>query len=656
MGKPSTAAKRATKRRSTTGRRRTSARRRPPRRRRGGRRWGRTLLKWSAVAAIWSGLVLAGTIAYLAYDLPDIDQVAAAERRPAITVLAANGSEIARYGDLTGRPVLVDELPPHLVQAVLAIEDRRFYSHFGIDPIGVARALLHNLRVGRTEQGGSTITQQLAKNLFLTHERTLHRKVQEAMLAIWLEANYDKDEILAAYLNRVYLGAGTYGVDAAARAYFGVPASGVSLRQAAVLAGLLKAPSRYAPTNAPDLAQARAAVVLDAMVDADFITEADILRTNSLPPRPRRRPAAGQNGGYFADWVVDQVPDFVGGPPQDLIVVTTMEPELQRLAEAVVARNMPGDDGRQAALVAMRPDGAVVAMVGGLSHRDSPFNRASQALRQPGSAFKPVVYLAALEDGLRPNHAVVDAPLQVGDWSPRNFSGRYLGEITATDALVRSANTASVRVLRHIGVDAAVDMARRLGFTTPMNRDLSLALGTSEVRLVELTAAYAAFAGSGQAAIPHAVTVIHDRGDAVLYGRRGDGPGEMARPWHVWELNAMLTQVIERGTGRAARLDRPAAGKTGTSQDHRDAWFVGFTADYVAGVWVGYDDGRPMDGETGGGLPARIWQDFMSAAHRGLPARPVPGFGTVPVTALASPPEEPDRDGLESLLQRISGQ
>ena len=656
MGKPSTAAKRATKRRSTTGRRRTSARRRPARRRRGGRRWGRVLLKWSAVAAIWSGLVLAGTIAYLAYDLPDIDQVAAAERRPAITVLAANGSEIARYGDLTGRPVLVDELPPHLVQAVLAIEDRRFYSHFGIDPIGVARALLHNLRVGRTEQGGSTITQQLAKNLFLTHERTLHRKVQEAMLAIWLEANYDKDEILAAYLNRVYLGAGTYGVDAAARAYFGVPASGVSLRQAAVLAGLLKAPSRYAPTNAPDLAQARAAVVLDAMVDADFITEADILRTNSLPPRPRRRPAAGQNGGYFADWVVDQVPDFVGGPPQDLIVVTTMEPELQRLAEAVVARNMPGDDGRQAAFVAMRPDGAVVAMVGGLSHRDSPFNRASQALRQPGSAFKPVVYLAALEAGLRPNHAVVDAPLQVGDWSPRNFSGRYLGEITATDALVRSANTASVRVLRHIGVDAAVDMARRLGFTTPMNRDLSLALGTSEVRLVELTAAYAAFAGSGQAAIPHAVTVIHDRGDAVLYGRRGGGPGEMVRPWHVWELNAMLTQVIERGTGRAARLDRPAAGKTGTSQDHRDAWFVGFTADYVAGVWVGYDDGRPMDGETGGGLPARIWQDFMSAAHRGLPARPVPGFGTVPVTALASPPEEPDRGGLESLLQRISGQ
>ena len=613
---------------------------------------GRRLAKWLAVLAIWVFVILAGVVGYFAYDLPEITESAVAERRPSISLVAADGSAIARYGDLTGDAVRVEDLPDHLIQAVLAIEDRRFYGHFGIDPIGIARAMVHNFRAGRVAQGGSTITQQLAKNLFLTHERTLRRKVQEALLAVWLEANHSKDEILSAYLNRVYLGAGTYGVDAAARAYFGVPARAVSLRQAAILAGLLKAPSRYSPASAPELAEQRAAVVLDAMVDAGFVSQEEIAAARNLPPLPRRRPAAGRNGHYFGDWVVDEVADFVGASPQDLAVATTLEPELQRLAEAVIARHLSGSDGLQAALVVMRPDGAVVAMVGGRAHHESPFNRAVQALRQPGSAFKPIVYLAALERGLRPQTTVLDGPIDIDGWAPRNFSGSYLGEVTASEALARSANTAAVRVLRSVGVDAAIDMARRLGLTTPLGRDLSLALGTSEVTLLELTSAYAVLANSGRSAWPYGIREVRDRDGEVLYRRSGGGAGEVARPWHIWELNDMLAGVVNGGTGRAARLDRPAAGKTGTSQNHRDAWFIGFTADLVAGVWVGHDDGSPMDGVTGGGTPAQIWRDFMLDSHRGLPIQPLPSFGTVPVAALA--PVQPDRQGFDALIDRIA--
>ncbi len=655
----------ASRRRKAAAGSRTAATRRPRR-----HAWLRWLAKWTFVAAIWGLVVLAGVLAWFAYDLPDIDLSEVPARRAAVTVVAADGAPLARYGDLAGDTIVVDALPPHVVHAVMAIEDRRFYSHIGIDPIGIARAFVANLRAGRTVQGGSTITQQLAKNLFLTPERTLRRKVQELLLALWLEANYTKDEILSAYLNRVYLGAGTYGVDAAARTYFGVPAHSVTLRQAAILAGLLQAPSRYSPARAPELAEARADTVLAAMVDAGYITEREADAADIVPPLPRRRPGTGNDGRYFADWVADQVPDFVGSEAVDLEVATTLDPELQRRVEAIVADHLAAaadDHVEQAAVVVMRPDGAVVAMVGGRSYAASQFNRATQARRQPGSAFKPIVFLAALERGLQPHSPVLDAPIDVGGWSPDNFSSRYAGEITATEALARSANSAAVRVLERAGIDHTIALARRLGLTGDLRRDLSLALGTSEVTLLELTGAYAAFLNNGRAVWPWAVSRIEESDGTVVYRRSGSGAGEATRPRHAWELTHMMEAVIRDGTGRAAVLDRPAAGKTGTSQDHRDAWFIGFTADYVAGVWVGNDDSSPMRGVTGGGLPARIWHDVMVAAHRGRPARPLPGPVTLDLTppmppAAAPAPPRPaqvardaplDDRALEDLLERV---
>ncbi|MEO3432424.1 PBP1A family penicillin-binding protein [Inquilinus sp. CAU 1745] len=652
---------------SGRGRRRTPARSRP-------RRFGwRAVGKWSALAAVWGGVFMFGVLAWFAYDLPPIDDVAMPERRPAVTVLAQDGSTIARYGDLTGDTVRVDEMPDHLVQAVLAIEDRRFYSHFGLDPLGLARAAVANFRAGRVVQGGSTITQQLAKILFLTPERTYRRKVQEAMLAVWLEANYTKDEILSAYMNRVYLGAGTYGFDAAAKAYFGVPASAVNLRQGAILAGLLKAPSRYSPASSPLLARQRSELVLTAMVDAGYVTREDLARLDDIPPVPRRRPGAGQGGRYFGNWIADAVPDYVGSTAGDVRVATTLDRELQVLAERVVAEHLArsGEEGRvgQAALVALSHDGSVVAMVGGRSYDQSQFNRAVQARRQPGSAFKPFVYLAALEQGLRPYESVLDAPIDISGYSPENYGGGYLGPITATEALARSANTAAVRVLERAGVGNVIDVAKRLGISSPLGEDLSLALGTSEVTLLELTGAYAGLARGGQAVWPHAIETITDRSGEMIYQRQGDGPGETVRPWHVSELNRMMSAVLDIGTGRAAEIGRPAAGKTGTTQNYRDAWFLGYTADYTVGVWVGNDDGQPMNRVTGGGLPARIWHDFMVAAHEGLPPRPIPGLETpvqppdIPMASAASaaipvstqPASGRDEGGFAALLRDLLG-
>ena len=667
---------RAPKRASPPTRRSRPARRPKPATGRGGG-WRRHLWPVAGHVAsigLWAIVGVLGAAVWFTEGMPDVSSLATPDRRPAITLIADDGSTIHRYGDLAGASVHVDTLPDHMIQAVIAIEDRRFYDHFGIDPFGIARAIVANIQAGRMVQGGSTITQQLAKNLFLTPERTLHRKVQEALLAVWLEVNFDKDDILSAYLNRVYLGNGTYGVDAAARAYFGVPAEAVSLRQAAILAGLLRAPSRYSPARAPELAEARAQTVLAAMAEVGFIDDADIDAAADAPPIPRRRPSSGEGDRYFADWVADRVPEFVGYDPLDLRVETTLDATLQRRIEAVVAEHLGGEgeerNAGQAAVVIMRPDGAVVAMVGGRSYAASQFNRATQALRQPGSAFKPIVYLAAIESGMNPGSPVRDAPITIGNWSPRNFSGAFLGEVTATQALARSANTAAVRVLRDVGPDRAIDMARRLGLSTPMRDDLTLALGSSEVTLLELTAAYAAVHNRGTAVWPYAIEGIQDRLGDTVYQRRGSGAGPAVAPRHAWALTHMLEAVMLNGTGRNAALGpRPVAGKTGTSQDYRDAWFVGFTADYIAGVWVGNDDSSPMNGVTGGGLPARIWRDVMLAAHEGLPIRPLPAPIQVnvpqpelalsdrsgrPVPLVGRRQEEPDpydRDGFDDLIR-----
>jgi len=634
----------------------------------GGGSWLRTLVHWGLVAAIWCGVGLGAVLAWFALDLPDISKVAQFERRASVTVLAADGTEFARFGDLHGTTLGVKDLPPHLVNAVLAIEDRRFYSHFGIDPIGLARAVYVNWRSGRATQGGSTITQQLAKNLFLTAEKSLKRKIQEAMLALWLEHRFTKDQILTAYLNRVYLGAGTFGVDAAARTYFGKPATQVDLRESAVLAALLKAPSRYAPTSNPDESAERARIVMNAMVDGGFITAQELEAARNAPPAPRRKP--GGDGRYFADWVTDLVSGFIGAEHGDVIVRTTLDLKMQRAAEqrleALLATSGPAANVRQGALVAMAPDGAVRALVGGRDYDGSEFNRATQALRQPGSAFKPFAYLAALEAGWAPDSLIEDAPLQIGSWSPGNYDGRFRGSITLATALAHSSNTATVRLVDRIGTDRVRRVASGLGIASPLTKDLSLALGTSEVTLLELVRAYAGIANRGAPVWGYAIAEIKDRDGTLLYRRQGGGSAAVVDPAHAVQLSRMMAGVIEFGTGKGARLDRPAAAKSGTTQDYHDAWFVGFTADLVAGVWLGNDNNEAMKKVTGGTLPAKLWRDFMMDAHARMPPRPLPGLDGAPAWAVPvataegvrpAPPAPVARadSGIGSLIDKLTG-
>jgi penicillin-binding protein 1A len=601
------------------------------------------MAQWLLVAAIWGLVVIGVVVAWYAADLPDVNAAFSPTRRPMVTVLAADRSEIGTVGDVYGRPVDVNDLPPALLRAVLAIEDRRFYHHFGVDLIGVARAVFANLQAGGVVQGGSTITQQAAKNLFLTHERTLKRKIQELLLALWLEQKFTKDQILSVYLNRAYFGAGLYGVDAAARRYFNRPAAKVSTYQAAMLAGLLKAPSRYNPLNDVDLAHERTRQVLAAMVDAGYLSEAEAGKALAQPgtiavavDRDRAR--------YFMDWVLAQIPGFISTRDRDLVVATTLDPNLQRFAEKRLAETLDGParkvNASQAALVAMAMDGAVRAMVGGRDYEQSSFNRATQAYRQPGSAFKPFVYLAGLEAGLLPESRFIDGPLSIGGWRPDNFNGRYLGEVTARTALAESINTVAVQVSEYAGRGHVIDVARRFGVGDDLQATPSVALGVGEVSPLELTAAYAAIANGGIGVWPYGIREIRDAEGNLLYARSGQGPGRAVSPEAAAVVTDMLVDAVENGTGRAARLGRPVAGKTGTSQNFRDAWFVGFSADLICGVWLGNDNGAPMKGVTGGSLPARLWRDFMADAHAGLPPRSLPGLAGRPD---ADPPSGRDR-------------
>jgi penicillin-binding protein 1A len=580
------------------------------------------LLVWGVVAAVF-------VLGFFAYDLPDVNRAFRPTRPPSVVIRAADGAELARIGEIWGRPVPLAELPPELPLAVIATEDRRFYQHFGLDLFGLARAALANLRAGRAVQGGSTLTQQLAKNLFLTPARTLRRKVQEALLALWLESRFDKEEILTVYLNRVYFGAGAYGVDAAARRYFGKDVRELSLYQSALLAGLLKAPSRFNPLASPERAHARAVQVLDNMAALGFVTEDEAQKLAQAPPSssPQRAGAAQRpTARYLADWVTEQLADFVALGDRDLIVETSVDSRLQRAAENAVARafESPAAGGpEQAALVALDPKGAVKALVGGRDFGQSQFNRATSARRQPGSAFKPVVYLAALEAGLDPSARFVDGPFSIAGYSPRNYEGTYSGEVGLAEAVARSINTVAVQVAVQTGLTRVVETARRLGLGDGFEADASLALGTGEVTLLDLTSAFAVLANGGERAWPHVIERIGDGEGRVLWRRRGEGAERLADAGHVRTLTGWLKGAVETGTGRAARLERDAAGKTGTTQNFRDAWFLGFTADLVAGVWMGNDDGSPMKNVTGGGLPARLWRDFMLEAHKGLPPRPL---------------------------------
>ena len=579
-------------------------------------RWA---VKWTLTLAIWALVLFASATAWYAADLPDIDEALKATRPPTITVLAADGSRLARSGAIYGAPVRLADVPPALVHAVLATEDRRFYGHFGLDLVGLARAALANVRAGAIVQGGSTITQQVAKNLFLSPRRTLKRKIQEMLLALWLEQRFAKDQILTVYLNRVYFGAGTWGVEAAARRYFGVPAHRLTLYQSALLGGLLKAPSRDSPAHHPRRAARRAAQVLANMVDAGYISAASAAAARragaAIVAAPRRR------ARHFVDWVLEQVPSFAAAGGGELSVLTTLAPRLQGAAEQAVGAVLSGPGAAagasEAALVAIAHDGAVRAMVGGRDYARSRFNRATQALRQPGSAFKPFVFVAGLEAGLTPETRIDDAPITVDGWTPRNFARRHLGPVSLSTALARSINTVAVKVAERAGRERVVGAARRLGITSKLEPTPSLALGSAEVRLIEMTAAYGAFANGGIGVWAWGIEEIRGAGGRLVYRRAGSGPGRVLDAPVAAAIDAMLAEAVATGSGRAARLARPVAGKTGTSQGFRDAWFIGYSGRLVAGVWMGNDDGTPMQGVTGGGLPARLWRRFMAVAMGG---------------------------------------
>ncbi|MFN3077390.1 MAG: transglycosylase domain-containing protein [Alphaproteobacteria bacterium] len=606
---------------------------------------------------VWGGIAVAAVVAWYAADLPDVES-AALQRRPGVTLIGTSGETIAAYGDLYGDPVRLGDLPPYLPQALIATEDRRFYQHFGIDPIGMLRAAAVNLRAGRVVQGGSTLTQQVAKNLFLTQDRNFKRKIQEMILALWLEHRFSKEQILTLYLNRVYLGNGTYGVEAASRRYFGVSARQLTLYQAAMLGGLPKAPSRYNPVSSAEAADRRTRQVLENMVGAGFLAPAQaqaVQATAATATGSAQTPV----GRYFGDWVRDQVSSFVGPVDRDLVVVTTLAPALQRASEAALDALLDSQPGLKAhvgqgAIVVMSPDGAVRAMIGGRDYGDSQFNRATQAARQPGSSFKPFVYLAGLESGLAPESIVDDAPIRIGSWSPKNFSHRYEGPVSLSHALAHSINTVAVRVAERAGIGRVVQVAQRLGVAMPKHPDASVALGTSEVDLLNLVGAYAAFANGGYGVLPYGILEIRDRAGNVLYRREGGGVGRVIAPGHVAAMNRMMSRVIGVGTGKKAALDRPAAGKTGTTQDFHDAWFLGFTADFIAGVWLGNDDNAPMKEVTGGSLPATLWREVMVSAHKGLPPRPLAGAMGTTFPADASP-EEVSPTELPTAGERFDG-
>jgi len=590
---------------------------------------GRTLY-WAVVAALWLFIGVVGTVAYVGAHLPPIQSLEIPKRPPSIQIVDDDGRPLARRGDLAGAPLALKELPGYVPKAFIAIEDRRFYEHYGVDPLGIGRAFVANILHRGVAQGGSTITQQLAKNLFLTQERTIMRKLQEVLLALWLERKFSKTQILELYLNRVYFGSGAYGIEQAAQRYFGKSAKHLSLAEAALLAGLVKSPSRLAPTRNFDGAEKRAKAVLSAMVELGFVKEDNARLALAHPPRIVAQAGNG-SVNYVADWVMDVLDDVLGHVEEDIVVRTTIDAGLQANAEKALADELAAKGEKagvaQGALVAMTPDGAVRAMVGGRNYGESQFNRAVAARRQPGSAFKPFVYLTALEHGLTPETIREDRPINVKGWHPENYGREYYGPVTLTTALAKSLNTVSVRLTLEFTPLAVIRTAHRLGIASKLEPNASIALGTSEVSMLELVGAYAPFANGGYAVMPHVVESITASNGKVLYSRNAQQLGRIIDARYVAMMNAMMRETLTIGTAHKASLPGwPAAGKTGTSQDFRDAWFIGYTSHLVTGVWLGNDDGSPTKHVTGGSLPVEIWSRVMRAAHRGVPVADLPGL------------------------------
>ena len=587
------------------------------------------LFKFALAFSFWGFVAGVISFAYIWFSLDNRGLLQIPKRETGIMMLANNGSVLAQEGAFFGDAARIGQLPDYVPNAVIAIEDHRFRSHYGIDPVGLIRAMGRNILARHFVQGGSTLTQQLAKNLFLTQEKTLTRKAQEAVLAIWLESRFTKDEILQLYLNRVYFGGGAYGVEQAAHTFFNKSASELSVMEAARLAASLKAPTNYDPVNHPDESTTRAKLVIAAMQDQGFLSPIDAIDATteesaashvaSHPPRQ-----------YAVDWIDGQLEQLVKGYDQSIIIETSIDPNIQANAEQALATRLQANGQKlsvsQGAVVVMDNQGAVLALVGGKSYEKSQFNRATKSVRQPGSAFKAFVYLTAIEQGYNPKSVEIDAPFKVGNWSPENYKHKYLGQVTLEQAFAQSINTVAARLTVALGPEQVALTAQRLGIASKLGHDASLALGTSEVTPMEMTQAFVPFANGGTAVSPWVVKRIITRGGKVLYEHKGNGLGQVITTENLGQMNQLLRAVVHEGTGTKAQFGNwDIGGKTGTSQDYRDAWFVGFTPYLTAAVWLGNDDNSPTKEVTGGSLPALIWRDIMEPAHRGLKWLPLPG-------------------------------
>jgi len=622
------------------------------------RRRSRKALIAAAAMGLALGLVGVGVVGIGIFaGLPAVPNAEAlwAYNRPGqgVTFLDAKGAILGVRGPFYGRQVRLSDLPPYVPQAFLAIEDQRFYEHGGFDEKALARAAAANLSAGETVQGGSTITQQLVKNLFLTPERTIRRKLQEIALASRVERKLSKDEILELYLNRVYLGEQAYGVDAAAQRYFGRPAARLSLAQAALLAGLPKAPSSYAPTTNLDRAKARQKLVLAAMTEVGAITTAQAEQALAEPLSIKARRGEPDGLGYVFDAAMDEVQALGGELPPDAVVQLSIEPRLQAAAARAVRQGLGkragGKAPLQAALISIAPDGAIPALIGGADYQASKFNRATQAKRQPGSTFKAFVYTAAIEAGLTPDTVRFDEPIEIDGWKPANYEqGSYRGAVTLRTAMALSLNTVAAAVAEEIGQERVVEVAQRLGLSAKMEPYPSIALGVTQATPLEMTQAFSIYMRNGKAVSPFLVRSVADSRGAALFVRRPAAAVPVLDERTALAMNNMLGRVVRSGTGTAARLDRDVAGKTGTSENYRDAWFVGYTAELTAGVWIGRDDDKPTGRITGGTLPAMIWAGFMREAVKDTPPQPLPGIEDAPPT-----PQEEELAAFYQMLRDV---
>ena len=603
-----------------------SAKPKPPRRR---RTLIGSMVRFGLLTSLWGTIGLVAMFSYIWFSLDQNGLLKIPDREPGVMVLAADGTALAQQGAFFGDDVRIGELPDYVPNAIIAIEDRRFYSHFGIDPIGLLRAIYTNYRSGHLVQGGSTLTQQLAKNLFLSPERTIQRKLQEVVLAVWLESHFSKDEILQLYLNRVYFGGGATGIERAAQAYYHKSARDLSIGEAAALAGLLKAPTTYNPLLHPEASADRARLVLNSMVETGAISEQEERDAIDQPATVAASDYVPATQ-YIVDWVNEQLPDLVKGYSESIVIETTIDPGLQSFAERALRKHLNEEGSKlkasQGAMVVIDTTGAIKAMVGGKSYKRSQFNRVTKAKRQPGSAFKPFLYLAAMEKGFTPDSVEVDEPIRLGNWTPENYKQKYLGEVTLKTALALSLNAVAVKLVTRVGPAAVAEVAHRLGIVSALGTDDSIALGTSEVTPLELTSAFVPFANGGRPVVPFTITRITTRDGKVLYERHGEGFNTVIAAAGLGAMNDMMRAVVTGGTARRAQFGAfEIAGKTGTSQDYRDAWFIGYTTHLAAGVWVGNDDNSPTEKVTGGSIPAGIWRDVMEHAHAGLVPEPLPG-------------------------------